>query len=136
VSSHESWQGHRFSDVDLDMLDLGDLVGQTCLLNVQHSDEVDGRVYANVASVLPPQRGMPKRMATHNDPVAFSFDHPEARHLYAALPQWLRDKIARSPEYKEMISGVRLPKAETWSLPTAAAASSNGESLPDDPLPW
>ena len=97
----ESWEGRRFSAIDLDAFDIADLIGQTCLLSVQHSDEVGGRIYANVASVLPPPRGMAKRMQTHNDPIVFELEHESARAMYAALPEWLRTTISRSPEYQQ-----------------------------------
>jgi hypothetical protein len=95
----ESWQGRKLSAVDLDTFDIADLVGQTCLVAIQHSDEVGGRVYANVVSVMPPPRGMPKRTKTESDPVVFEISTFD-RSRYMALPQFLQTAIARSPEYQ------------------------------------
>jgi hypothetical protein len=57
----EGWLGRKLSPVDLDTMDLCEFIGMTCLVNVQHSDETGGRIYANVVSVLPPPRGMAKK---------------------------------------------------------------------------
>jgi len=97
----ESWQGRRFSAVDLDAFDIGELVGQTCLVVVQHSDEVGGRIYANVAGVMAPPRGSARRADTENDPVIFAFDSPDASVMYGRLPEFLRTAISRSPEFEE-----------------------------------
>jgi hypothetical protein len=100
----ESWQGRRFSDIDLDTFDLAELVGKTCQVSIQHSDEAGGRIYANVTAVLPPPRGMAKELETRNEPLVFEFDDAAARSQYAALPEFLQTAIARSPEYQEKFS--------------------------------
>jgi hypothetical protein len=108
----ESWQGRRFSDIDLDTFDLAALVGKTCQVSIQHSDEAGGRIYANVTAVLPPPRGMAKELETHNDPLVFEFDDEAARSQYLALPERLQTAIARSPEYQEKFGARSLGAGE------------------------
>jgi hypothetical protein len=100
-SDLEGWEGRRFSPIDLDSFNIGDMVGRTCLLSVQHSDEVGGRIYANVISVMPPPRGTAKRAQTENDPVVFELADPDSRAVYGMLPEFLKTAISRSSEYQE-----------------------------------
>ena len=104
----EKWQGRRLMDIDLDTFDFSTLIGQTCHVSIQHSDEVAGRIYANVAGVMPPPRGTAKRVKTENPPIFFEFGSPNQEQMYDLLPQFLRTAIARSPEYAESMSTAQL----------------------------
>jgi hypothetical protein len=117
----ESWQGRRLTDVDLDTFEFDSLIGQTCLVSVQHSDEVGGRIYANVVGVMPPPRGADKHAKPENPTVFFEFGRPDASTMYSLLPEFLRTAISRSPEYPEHMSGARLEchKAQRSGAPPA-----------------
>lgn len=57
----ESWRGKAFTDAELAGFDLEVLKGVNCVLNIQHRKSVDGsKTYANVVSVNPLMKGMPK----------------------------------------------------------------------------
>jgi len=126
----ESWQGRRFSDIDLDTFDLADLVGNTCQVSIQHSDAAGGRIYANVTAVLPPARGMSKELDTHNDPIVFEFDDESARAQYSALPEFLQTAIARSPEYQEKFAAPSLAADEAVRRAQSQAAPAVHRELP------
>ena len=74
------------------------------MISVQHSDEVGGRIYANVVGVMPPPRGANKHAKPENPTVFFQFGSPDASTMYALLPEFLRTAISRSPEYAEQRS--------------------------------
>jgi hypothetical protein len=60
----ESWRGRPFTKEELRNFDIESLVGARCLLTVVHNTCDDGTVYANVASVAPPHKSMPKLSVT------------------------------------------------------------------------
>jgi hypothetical protein len=154
----EKWQGRRLNDVDLDTFDFNALIGQTCQVSIQHSDDIGGRIYANVAGVMPPSRGTAKRVKTENPPIFFEFGSPNQKAMYDLLPNFLRTAIARSPEYAESMSATQLAyrNAEKAGAPAeerldkakavlrerlqpprvAPGTKSVSDGLPDDDLPW
>jgi hypothetical protein len=54
----ESWRGKTFTRDEEAGFDIERLIGVNCFLNVVHVDK-DGKVYANVAGVVPLKKGMP-----------------------------------------------------------------------------
>ena len=57
----ERWRGRKFTDAELDTgFDLEKLIGVNCQVQVSHDLGDNGSTYANVDSVLPPVKGMPR----------------------------------------------------------------------------
>ncbi len=56
----ESWRGRRFTELELDGFDLEKLIGVNAQVQVTHDLGDDGTIYANVSTVVPPVRGVPK----------------------------------------------------------------------------
>jgi hypothetical protein len=57
----ESWRGRAFTGDELRGFDVEKLIGVNCLLNVVHRKSDDGsKTYANVVSIMPLVKGMPK----------------------------------------------------------------------------
>jgi len=59
----ESWRGRRLSADELKGFDLERLIGINALLNVVH-DEKDGKVYSNIASIMPPPKSSSRLQAS------------------------------------------------------------------------
>jgi hypothetical protein len=56
----ESWRGKAFTDDELKGFDLEDkLLGKNAFVNVVHVEK-DGKIYANLAAVMPLKKGTPK----------------------------------------------------------------------------
>ena len=55
----ESWRGKKFTRDEEMGFDVETVIGANCIINVQHNP-VGDKVYANVASVMPLMKGMPK----------------------------------------------------------------------------
>lgn len=55
----ESWRGRPFTQEELDAFDLDKILGVNCQLNIQHVTK-DGKLYANVVSIVPLGKNMPK----------------------------------------------------------------------------
>lgn len=59
----ESWRGRAFTRDEEMGFDVESVIGANCLLNIQHND-VGDKTYANVVSIMPLVKGMPKMTAS------------------------------------------------------------------------
>jgi len=76
----ESWRGRAFTAEELAGFDVEKLIGANGLINVQHKKSADGtKTYANVVSVMPLIRGMPKL-------APLDYARPEAAPVEPAAP--------------------------------------------------
>ena len=50
----ESWRGRRFTEAEARAFDLDRLLNANATLNVLHNASADGRVFANIETILPP----------------------------------------------------------------------------------
>lgn len=58
----ESWRGRAFTREEEMGFDVESVIGANCLLNIQHNQVAD-KTYANVVSIMPLVKGMPKMTA-------------------------------------------------------------------------
>jgi hypothetical protein len=56
----EGWRGRRFTQEELDGFDLEKVVGACCQLQVVHDVTAEGKVYANLQSIVPYPSGVTK----------------------------------------------------------------------------
>lgn len=89
----QSWRGATFTDAQAADFDCRKLLGQRCLLNVTHTER-DGKTYANISTATPLPKGMQSKEAQHNPSLFYDLTAPDP-HALAALPEWLREKIAK-----------------------------------------
>lgn len=103
----ESWRGRPFTVEELAGFDLRNVLGANGLLTVVHN-ESNGSTYANVGSVAPLMKGMPKRSPERPLLYFTLTDVPEGGPLVwpADMPEWMRDKVMKSKEYGERFGGV------------------------------
>jgi hypothetical protein len=101
----ESWLGRVLTSADLGKLDLTDQLGCSCILGVKHESHEDGRVFANVTSVMAPGKGAAKRLPPTNAAMALNLDdRPFDYATFEALPDWVRKLIEGSSEYKGIVN--------------------------------
>ena len=99
----EGWLGRTLDARDFGTLDLSTMLGRTCLVGVKHETR-DGRTFANVTSIMKPPKETMERLPPMTEAVALSLaDRPFAHGDFDALPPWLRDLVAKSPEYQTAI---------------------------------
>jgi len=97
----EGWLGRVLTAADFGRFDLSQMLGTTCLIGIKHETREDGRTFANVTSVMKRGKAVSERLPCLNEAIALSLaDRPFSQHEFEKLPQWLRDTIARSPEYE------------------------------------
>ena len=90
-----SWNGVSYSDEQFQELDLFGQVGKPCQLNVVLNDTGE---YANVDSVIPLPKGVPAP-TTDTPPILWNMDEWDDTR-FAALPEWVQEKIRRSTQYQ------------------------------------
>jgi hypothetical protein len=106
-SDLESWRGKKFSADELSgsngakRFDVRNLIGAPCMVNIIHEDGKDG-VQARISSITPLPKGTAKPKPI-NEPVYFSLDVDEySKAAFERLNEKTREKIQRSPEWKEL----------------------------------
>ncbi|MEI8046514.1 MAG: hypothetical protein WCI92_03975 [Bacteroidota bacterium] len=111
----ESWRGKSFTESEAKYFDVSKLLGKPCMLNVIHKLKLDGNIRADISSVSPIPKGL-----TCPNPVQpqmiFSVNH-FSQEIFDTLPEFLRDKIKSSREYKQL----SVPVNEVVTPPEHAA---------------
>lgn len=119
--------GQGFLEVDAQSFEVTELLGRACMLNVIHrKSKTSGRVYAQIASASPLPKGM-EAPAPVNTPVILDYDNWN-EEVFKALPDFLKDKIRSSREYKAL-------KGEHNEPPVEAYAE-EGTALNEEDLPY
>lgn len=59
----EAWRGKAFTEAELERFDLEALIGANCLISVIHKQGSKGGTFANVASLAPLMKSLPKMPA-------------------------------------------------------------------------
>jgi hypothetical protein len=113
----ESWRGKPFTPDELKGFELKNVLGKPCMLQVVR-DEKDRAKVESIMSV-PKGLSVPERIGELQ---YFSFDDFKQAD-FDALPEWIRDQIEESDEWKEL------------QEPGATAASSDADPF-DDGIPF
>lgn len=99
----QSWRGKAFTDEEANGFDITKLLGKPCMLNVIHKTSKTGNNYATIAGVTAVPKGMPVP-AQSNPSFVFSYDE-WSDQKFAALPEWLKNRISVTPEFKSRLEG-------------------------------
>ena len=98
----ESWRGQGYSEEEAKHVDITNLLGQACMLTIIHvpGKKDPSRTYAQIATVTKMMKGQicppqinPTKLLCYED-----FDW----ELFASLPDFLKDKIKSSDEFKRL----------------------------------
>lgn len=100
----KNWRGKDFTDEEAKAFDIEKLVGAPCMLNITHKNKKDGSgVYAEIGSIS----SMPKGF-TCPEPInaKFIFTYEDfSTEKFNLLPEYLRNKMVNSDEYKQITTG-------------------------------
>jgi len=99
----EGMYGIALQDDEAYAFDMGNLLGEACLLNVVHKTSGKGTEYALIQSASPIPKGMVVP-AQHNPVQKLDYENFDEK-LFETLPNFLRDKIMKTEEFKEMRGG-------------------------------
>lgn len=101
----KQWQAVK----NLDAFDMDDCLGKPAAITIIHN-ETDKGVFANISNIGALPKGTKVRKA-QTALVSLYLDETFEQEVYEALPEWIRVKIASSPEYEEVMANVKPKKA-------------------------
>lgn len=103
----KSWRGKDFTEEEAKAFDITVLLGKPCLINIIHkpSKTDPSRHYEEISGITTIVKGMSVPPAINpTEVLSFdSFNH----ELLESLPDFIKDKVKSSEEYKEMMSNAK-----------------------------
>lgn len=102
----EAWRGRSFTPDELKGFNLVNILGKPCMLNIAHKEK-DGKVYENVTAIMAAPKGttVPTQV---NKNLSFDIDSWDQK-IYDEFPDFLKVKIAKSPEGAAKLGGGPAP---------------------------
>ena len=97
----KGWRSKDFTDAEAEAFDITKLLGVPCMLNITHKPSKDGsQMYEQISGVTPLPKGMtcPPQINANQELSYENFN----QELFESLPDFLKDKIKSSDEYKVM----------------------------------
>lgn len=90
----------KMTDAEAVNFDVDTLVGKCCLVSVAHKPPKDGIVYAFINGFMPLMKGLTIEPQI-NETKVLTFEHWNEDY-FQSLPQFVKDRITSSPEYKAL----------------------------------
>lgn len=123
----EGWRGRAFTEEELKGFDLAVLIGKECLVNVVHKTSSSGRTRAEITGAARLPKGAvcpPAVMPRHLFHLGETLDIEALNRL----PEWIREKLQGSPEYRKLVA--------PQSPPNHSAAADEADGFQDDDIPF
>lgn len=95
----------KMTDAEAVNFDVDTLVGKACLVSVAHKPPKDGIVYAFITGFMPLMKGLVVEPQINKSKM-LTFENWDDE-VFNLLPQFVKDKITSSPEYKTL-NGVKV----------------------------
>jgi len=114
----------KMTDAEALNFDVDTLVGKACLVSVAHKPPKDGIVYSYINGFMPLMKGLTVDEQINPSKV-LTFEHWNDE-LFNSLPQFVKDKITSSPEYKTLKNEGMLVESKGYE----------GEVLDIDDIPF
>lgn len=122
----ESWRGRSFTEEEIAKFDVSALAGQPCMLSVIHKTSAAGNLRAEIQSVMKLPKGTQCPPAVNPSTTLSLEDGEYNETVHDGLPEWIRTKIAQSPEYKLMAQ----------EAAGGAPERTTADGLEDDDIPF
>ena len=90
----EGWRGKAFTEEEVENFEVSNLVGVPAFLNIIHNE----KGYAEISSILPVPKGMECPPQINKSQILDYENFDDA--LFESLPDFIKDKIKSSNEYK------------------------------------
>ena len=100
----ESWRGLGFTEEEAKSFDVTKLLGVPCMLSVVHTKSKAGDMYAKIGSISKIMKGM-QCPAQFNPSFEFNYTDKFSDEVVESLPDFIKEKIKSSEEYKELKAG-------------------------------
>lgn len=100
----KNWRGKDFTDEEAKSFDIEKLISAPCMLNITHKTKKDGSgVYAEIGSISTMPKGFPCPEQIHPSFV-WTYENFD-QEKFNSLPEYLRNKMITSDEYRLALSG-------------------------------
>ncbi|MFY7936247.1 MAG: phage replication initiation protein, NGO0469 family [Flavobacterium sp.] len=98
----QSWRGKAFTEQEANSFDITKLLGKPCMLSIIHKESKSGKTYAEISSVSTLPKGMvcPNQVNQNFEFSILSYEED----VFNQLPDFIKDKIKTSKEYKQLQS--------------------------------
>ena len=96
-----AWRGREFTEEELSEFNLCNIIGAPCLIQIIHKEGNNGRMYANLASIMKLPKGMSTPKMTL-DPVIYDIDESDI-HDVDKLPEWIANVVKQSESYQQRL---------------------------------
>lgn len=96
----KAWRGKDFTDDEAARFNVAKLVGKTCTISIGHKTGKDGKTYTEITGISPYMKGMPD-YKQYNPSFILTYQNWDW-DAFNSLPEWLRNKMETSKEYKIM----------------------------------
>lgn len=110
VKDVNAWRGKPFTPAEFGAFDLENLIGKSCLLQVEEKISKKGKPYTKVGSILALPSGQ-KSSPLVNKPLKFSLANFD-RDAFNLIPEYWQNMIKSSPEYKELFDNEEKPTSD------------------------
>lgn len=112
-----SWRGKAFTKEELKKFNLSNIIGAPCLINIVHEPgKTDtSKIYDKIKTITPLMEGQVCPEAI-NQPFEFNFDDKFSEPALEAFPDFIKDKIKASNEYKKL-KGIAYPSDPEYTIP-------------------
>ena len=107
----ESWRGAAFTSKELASFSLKNLLGKAALLTLMHKTSQAGRQYCAINAISKLPKGMTAPKESVNSHVFYEIENGQ-NEVFAALPEWLQDKVRASKEFQMAAGKPTASKAE------------------------
>ena len=121
----ESWRGKDFTPAEIEKFDVLSVVGAPCFINIIHKMSSAGNEYETITAVTRVPQGT-KIPPMINPKLLFDFEENFSAAKLEAFPDFLKEKIKKSKEYKQLMDPSNVE----------AGSKSFIEDNPDDDLPF
>jgi hypothetical protein len=126
-----SWRGKDFTEKEAESFDITKLLGVQCMLNIIHKPgkKDPTKIYEQIAGVTAVPKGIVVP-AQINETFELSYDDKWSDEKFKALPEFIRNKMITSVEYKAMDNPAHN------ELKNDTDEDLNGRNGADDDLPF
>jgi hypothetical protein len=107
----ESWRGAAFTSKELASFSLKNLLGKAALLTLMHKTSQAGRQYCAINAISKLPKGMTAPKESISSQVFYEIENGQ-NEVFAALPEWLQDKVRASKEFSMATGKPTASKAE------------------------
>lgn len=109
-----TWRGKAFTEDEKRGFSLKNLLGVWAMLSIIKSTGANGKEYTNIEAINPVPKAMKANLPEGHNKVALYSIAEHEEELYQSFSDWIKNKIADSPEYQSKMNKKAPPKGASF----------------------